>query len=155
MTSLAVRTHETASNCTVALTLAQIGDRWTILILRELFYGASRFEQIHSTLRCPSNLLAERLKRLVDDEIIERSSYKEPGQRTRPAYSLTDRGRQLFPVLVALMQWGDHYLAGDVPPVIAEHSECGGTLRAVLECDHGHRDVSVDEITIRPGPGAL
>ncbi|GAA4821238.1 helix-turn-helix domain-containing protein [Actinomycetospora corticicola] len=151
----ATRTHETASNCTVALTLAQVGDRWTILILRELFYGASRFDQIHSVLRCPRNLLAERLERLVDDEIIERSSYQEPGQRSRPAYGLTDRGRDLFPVLLALMQWGDHYLAGDVPPVIAEHSACGGILHAVLECEHGHHPVSVDEIDIRPGPGAL
>lgn len=155
MTSPAVRTHETASNCTVALTLAQIGDRWTILILRELFYGASRFEQIHSVLRCPRNLLAERLERLVNDEIVERSSYKEPRQRSRPAYGLTDRGREVFPILMALMQWGDHYLAGDVPPVVAEHSACGGALRVVLECERGHRHVSVDEIDIRPGPGAL
>ncbi len=154
MSSPAARTHETASNCTVALTLAQIGDRWTILILRELFYGASRFEEIHSVLQCPRNLLAERLKRLVDDEIVERSSYKAPGQRSRPAYGLTDRGRELFPVLLALMQWGDHHLARDVPPVVAEHSTCGGSVRAVLECEHGHH-VPVDEIDLRPGPGAL
>lgn len=154
MTTPAGRTHETASNCTVALTLAQIGDRWTILILRELFYGATRFEQIHSVLRCPRNLLTERLKRLADDEIVKRSTYKEPLRRSHPAYTLTARGRELFPVLIALMQWGDHHLAGDVPPVVTEHSTCGGTVRAVLECEHGHH-VPVDEIDIRRGPGAL
>lgn len=139
----------------MAQTLAQIGDRWTILILRELFYDASRFEQIHSVLQCPRNLLAERLERLVGDGIVSRTSYQEPGQRSRPAYHLTDRGRDLFPILLALMHWGDHYLAADVPPVIAEHAACGGTLQTVLECDRGHSHVSVKEIDIQPGPGAL
>lgn len=142
-TSLAERTHPAASNCTVALALAQIGDRWTILILRELFYGASRFEQIHSTLHRPGNILAERLKRLVDEEIIERSPYKEPRQRTRRAYSLTDRGRQLLPVLVALMQRGDHYLADDVPPVAGGRCEPSSTASTGTATSRSTRSRSV------------
>jgi len=122
---------------------------------RELFYDASRFEQIHSVLRCPRNLLSERLERLVGDGIVGRTSYREPGQRSRPAYRLTDRGRDLFPILLALTHWGDHYLADDAPPVIAEHGECGGTLRTALECDRCQGPVSVDEVKICPGPAAL
>jgi DNA-binding HxlR family transcriptional regulator len=147
------RTHEDAVNCSVNRTLGVIGDRWTLLILRELFYGASRFDQIHDVLRCPRNLLSGRLDRLVTDGVLERLPYQEPGRRARTAYHLTDRGRELLPILIALLQWGDEHLAESGPPVFAEHAGCGTSLRVVLECEHGHRDIKSEELYLRPGPG--
>ena len=89
------RTHYQASNCSIARTLQVVGEKWTLLILRESFYGATRFEQFHHVLQCPRNLLTERLNKLVDEGILERSEYREPGSRTRHEYRMTETGREL------------------------------------------------------------
>ena len=89
------RTSYQASNCSIARTLQVVGEKWTLLILRESFYGATRFEQFHRVLQCPRNLLSERLHLLVDEGILERSEYREPGSRARKEYRLTDKGREL------------------------------------------------------------
>jgi DNA-binding HxlR family transcriptional regulator len=78
-----------------------VGEKWTLLILRESFYGATRFEQFHSVLNCPRNLLSERLTKLVDEGILERSEYREPGSRARNEYRMTDMGRELVRSLLA------------------------------------------------------
>ena len=91
------RTSYQASNCSIARTLQVIGEKWTLLILRESFYGATRFEQFHTVLNCPRNLLSERLSKLVDEGILERSEYREPGSRARNEYRMTDKGRELVP----------------------------------------------------------
>src|SRR5207244_11440955 len=114
------RTSYQASNCSIARTLQVVGEKWTLLILRESFYGATRFEQFHRVLNCPRNLLSERLTKLVEEGILERSEYREPGSRARNEYRMTDKGRDLMPALLALMQWGDHYTADpEGPPVVA------------------------------------
>jgi DNA-binding HxlR family transcriptional regulator len=150
------RTNYQASNCSIARTLQVLGEKWTLLIIRESFYGSTRFEQFHSVLQCPRNLLSERLTLLVDEGILERSEYREPGSRARMEYHLTDKGLELTPILLAFMQWGDRYQADpDGPPVLARHAHCGKELRVTLTCTGGHEAAGPDDIEIVDGPGAL
>jgi DNA-binding HxlR family transcriptional regulator len=150
------RTSYQASNCSIARTLQVLGEKWTLLIIRESFYGSTRFEQFHSVLNCPRNLLSERLTKLVEEGILERSEYREPGSRARSEYRMTEKGRQLTPILLALMQWGDrHHADPEGPPVLARHAECGKELRVTLTCTSGHEAAGPDDIEIVDGPGAL
>jgi len=129
---------------------------WTLLILRESFYGATRFEQFHHVLRCPRNVLSERLSKLVDEGILERSEYREPGSRTRHEYRMTDRGRELTPILLALREWGDRHKADPAgPPVLARHAGCGKELRVTLQCAAGHEVTGPEDIELVDGPGLL
>lgn len=151
-----VRTSYQASNCSIARTLQVVGEKWTLLILRETFYGATRFEQFHSVLNCPRNLLSERLTKLVDEGILERSEYREPGSRARHEYRMTEEGRELAVALLALMHWGDRHKADPAgPPVVAQHVGCGKDLHLALVCDKGHVMASIDEVEMVDGPGAL
>ena len=150
------RTNYQSSNCSIARTLQVIGEKWTLLILRESFYGATRFEQFHSVLQCPRNLLSERLKKLVDEGILERSEYREPGSRTRNAYHLTDLGRELMPILLALREWGDRHKADPAgPPVLTRHAGCGKEMHLTLTCAAGHVVTTPEEVELVDGPGAL
>jgi DNA-binding HxlR family transcriptional regulator len=150
------RTSYQASNCSIARTLQVLGDKWTLLIIRESFYGATRFEQFHRVLNCPRNLLSERLSRLVEERILDRSEYREPGSRARMEYRLTDKGRELTPILLALMQWGDrHHADPEGPPVVARHAGCGKDLRVTLVCTRGHEAATPEDIELVDGPGAL
>jgi DNA-binding HxlR family transcriptional regulator len=150
------RTSYQASNCSIARTLQILGEKWTLLILRESFYGATRFEQFHRVLQCPRNLLSERLAKLVEEGILERSEYREPGSRARNEYRMTDKGRELTPALLALMQWGDRYQADpEGPPVVARHAGCGKELRVTLVCASGHEATGPDDVELVDGPGAL
>jgi DNA-binding HxlR family transcriptional regulator len=142
------RTSYQASNCSIARTLQVVGEKWTLLILRESFYGSTRFEQFHSVLNCPRNLLSERLTKLVDEGILERSEYREPGSRARHEY--------LTPILLALREWGDRHMADpEGPPVLARHAGCGKELRVTLTCASGHKVAEPDHIELVDGPGAL
>lgn len=150
------RTHYQSSNCSIARTLQVLGEKWTFLIIRESFYGATRFEQFHRVLQCPRNLLSERLALLVDEEIFERSEYREPGKRARHEYKMTDTGRELMYILLALQQWGDRHKADpEGPPVIARHVECGKELHVTFACSDGHVVGDPADIELVPGPGAL
>jgi DNA-binding HxlR family transcriptional regulator len=150
------RTNYQASNCSIARTLQVVGEKWTLLILRESFYGSTRFEQFHRVLSCPRNLLSERLTKLVEEGILERSEYREPGARARNEYRLTGEGRELALALLALQQWGDRHKADpEGPPVVAQHGGCGKDLHVALVCDDGHVVASLDEVALVDGPGAL
>ena len=150
------RTNYQASNCSIARTLQVLGEKWTLLIIRESFYGATRFEQFHRVLQCPRNLLSERLNLLVEEGILERSEYREPGSRARMEYRLTDKGRELMHLMLALQQWGDrHKVDPEGPPVIARHAECGRDLHVTFACSNGHVVTEPDEIDLVDGPGAL
>jgi DNA-binding HxlR family transcriptional regulator len=150
------RTFYQASNCTIARTLQILGDKWTLLIIRESFYGATRFEQFHRVLNCPRNLLSERLNRLVEEKIFEKSQYRDSGSRTRKEYRLTDKGRELRPILLSLMQWGDRYEADpEGPPVIARHAGCGSPLQLKIECAGCHGSIELDDVELVPGPSGL
>jgi len=150
------RTSYQASNCSIGRTLQVLGEKWTLLIIRESFYGSTRFEQFHSVLKCPRNLLSERLAKLVEEGILERSEYREPGSRARHEYRMTDKGRELTPILYSLQEWGDRHMADPAgPPVLTRHAGCGKKLRVTLTCEGGHEVASVDEIEMVEGPGVL
>ncbi len=142
-----------SSTCSVARAVEIVGQPWVLLVLREAFYGLRRFSDMQAHLGVSRSVLAARLDAMVQDGLLERRPYREPGQRERTEYVLTERGRDLYPVIVALRQWGDRHLAGEEGvPVHAEHADCGAPVRAALVCDAGHV-VTADEVQRRPGPG--
>src|SRR3954468_3975625 len=127
------RTNYQASNCSIARTLQVVGEKWTLLIIRESFYGATRFEQFHRVLQCPRNLLSERLTKLVAEGILERSEYREPGSRARNEYRRADPGGELVPSLHALREWGDRHKADPAgPPALPRHVGCGKQVHVAL-----------------------
>jgi DNA-binding HxlR family transcriptional regulator len=142
------RTYE-GQNCSIARALEVVGERWTLLIIRDAFLGLSRFDQFQESLGVAPNVLSDRLNRLVDEGILERRAYSERPPRSE--YRLTKKGRELAVPLLALMQWGDRHLS-DKPPRVARRREDRSKLRAVLV---GRDDqlVSLAEIEIVAGPG--
>ena len=139
--------------CSIAGTLDVIGDRWSILILRDAFRGVRRFDELQRDLGIARNILTDRLQKLVDHGVLMRRPYQ-----TRPAryeYRLTPKGRDLSPALVALMRWGDTWLAGDEgPPLVLTHRECGAPLDQAFVCWSCDTTVTPTQIGSRPGPGA-
>jgi DNA-binding HxlR family transcriptional regulator len=143
-------------NCTVGRTMAILGERWTFVVLREVFNGVRRFDDIRRHCGIPRQVLSNRLALLVDQGILRREPYREPGERARDEYRLTDKGFDLYPVLVAIADWGDRYVADpDGPPVELVHRTCGSAVHAVMECAAGHRVQRPRDLAPRPGPGAL
>jgi DNA-binding HxlR family transcriptional regulator len=132
-----------------------VGEKWTLLILREAFYGVRRFDDFHRAVGCARNILSVRLKTLVDEGILEPRSYHEPGRRPRNEYLLTEKGLDLFPALIALMQWGDRWVADQArPPVEIRHRGCGKPIEVELRCAGGHGALSARDTEASPGPGA-
>ncbi|MBV9817317.1 MAG: helix-turn-helix transcriptional regulator [Solirubrobacterales bacterium] len=125
--------------------------RTAFLLLREAFYGAHRFEEFVQRTEVSEPVAAARLRELVEHGLMERVPYQDPGQRTRSGYRLTQKGAQLFPALVALMDWGDRWAVEDGPRVGLRHSGCGQSVHAVLRCDAKH-DVEAEdlELFLRP-----
>jgi DNA-binding HxlR family transcriptional regulator len=132
-------------NDSISAALEVIGDRWSLLILRAVFRGHHRFGEIRNDLGIASNLLTDRLNALVDHEILLRVPYQE--RPLRHEYRLTDAGRDLSPVLVSIMQWGDlHRSHGDRPTVLI-HAECGAEIENVTRCTACGERVQAQEIT--------
>ncbi|GGF12451.1 winged helix-turn-helix transcriptional regulator [Williamsia phyllosphaerae] len=149
------RSRWSAENCSVKAALGIVGDRWTMQVLREAYYGARRFEQFHAGVGCARTVLTDRLNTLVDHDLMYREPYREPHARQRHEYRLTRAGMELFPAMIALMQWGDRWLAGaDGPPVEVIHQGCGAGVRAELVCSDGHRELTPQRVGPRLGPGA-
>src|SRR3954453_3093027 len=141
-------------NCSIARTVAVLGERWTLVILREAFSRRRRFEDIQRDLGIARNILADRLQTLVAEGILERQAYQQRPKRFE--YRLTDKGRDLYPVLIALMQWGDRYTAGDAgPPVELVHQTCGHVMHPQLVCDPCGEPVDPREVPPQAGPGLL
>ena len=142
-------------NCTIGAALAIVGEKWTFLVLREAFNGVRRFDDIRRRISVPRQILSDRLARLVDEGLLRKVPYREPGQRARSEYRLTEKGLALFPVMVALLEWGNAYAASPAGPVVElRHRDCGAPVRLRLACDEGHEVGSAREITPVPGPGA-
>ena len=155
LTSEPHRAAFSTENCSVARTLALVGEKWTLLLLREAYYGTRRFTDFEARVGLARNLLTARLQTLVDGGLLTRVPYQEPGTRTRHEYRLTDAGRELFPVLVALLQWGDTHLAdADGPAAVLQHRDCGQPVRAVVQCAAGHQPLALRDVRLLPGPGA-
>ena len=139
-------------NCSIARSLELIGERWTILVLREAFLGTRRFDAFQRKLGVARNTLQSRLERLVEAGILKRVLYQERPRRYE--YRLTTKGVDLWPVVVALLQWGDRYAAPAGPPVVLEHKGCGGELDARRRCVRCGAELEPWDVTVRPGPGA-
>ena len=146
------RSNIDTDNCSVGRTLDAIGDRWTLLVLREAFYGVRRFEQMQGNLGIARNILAARLQKLVGEGILERRRYQERPERFE--YRLTRKGLDLYPPLVTLMQWGDTYTAGEAgPPVKLVHKTCGHDADPRLACGHCGEALDAREVRVEAGPG--
>jgi DNA-binding HxlR family transcriptional regulator len=146
--------YETA-NCNIAGALAIVGEKWTFLVLREAFNGIRRFDDMQRRTGAPRQVLSSRLGRLVDEGLLRKEPYRESGQRPRSEYRLTAKGIDLFPVIAALMAWGDkHASAPGGPAVELTHRDCGAHVQLELTCADGHVLESARNITPVPGPGA-
>lgn len=143
------------SNCSVQRALDIVGDRWSLLVLREAFNGVRRFDDIAAHLGISQSVLARRLKTLVDAHVLERAAYRAVGERTRHEYRLTEQGLALFPVITALMQWGDRYLADEAGGAWSvRHRDCGEPVEVVVRCSHDHEALDPFQTRTGPGPGA-
>ena len=125
--------------CSIARALAVVGERWALLVVREVSLGVRRFAEIQAATGAPPAVLSARLKELVEVGVLETRLYQEPGSRARLEYRLTESGRSLQPVLTALKDWGDAHLADERGvPVVTRHVDCGASVHAVLQCEKGH-----------------
>jgi DNA-binding HxlR family transcriptional regulator len=139
--------------CSVAQSLEIIGEWWTLLIVRDAFFGIRRFDDFVERLGISRNVLTNRLDRLVEAEVLARRPYDEG--RGRYDYVLTDKGRALWPVLVALRQWGDEWVLGEGnEPILLEHRTCGHETTAVMACDVCGEHLDVRSVRAIAGPGA-
>ena len=144
-----------AATCAIGAAVAIIGERPTFLVLREVFNGVRRFDDMQRRTGMPRQVLSDRLARLVRDGLLCKVPYQETGKRHRHEYRLTGKGLDLYPVLVALMEWGDRHAVGPAgPPVVLRHRDCGEPVRLQLSCEAGHVLESAREVTPVPGPGA-
>jgi DNA-binding HxlR family transcriptional regulator len=137
--------------CSVARALSVVGDRWTLLILRDCFLGARRFDHFSASLGLSPHLLSTRLGKLVDEGILERRPYRE--QPVRYEYRLTDKGRDLHPVIASLVRWGDRWMAGaDGPPATFVHKTCGHRTTPHLVCSECGEAVGARDLQIHMHP---
>jgi DNA-binding HxlR family transcriptional regulator len=147
------RTSLATFHCSVARTYDVIGEWWTPLIIRDAFFGVHRFEDFQRSLGLARNVLSNRLDRLVAEGIMERQRYEE--HPPRDEYVLTDKGRELFPIIASMMAWGDRWNAGEAgPPLLLIHEACGEPATVSATCDRCGEPMSLANIHPVPGPGA-
>ena len=140
-------------NCTIAQSLEIVGERWTLLVLRETFLGTRRFEDFRERLGIARNILTDRLDRLVGEGILERRPYQERPQRFE--YRLTAKGLDLYEVILALKKWGDRWTTGDEGlPLLLRHNTCGEVFDVSPRCPHCGEEVHARAVTYELGPGA-
>ncbi|PWU62280.1 transcriptional regulator, partial [Micromonospora globispora] len=134
-------------NCTIARAMAILGERWTLVVLREVFNGIRRFDDMRIRTGIPRQVLTNRLATLVEQGVLRREPYREPGSRVRHEYRLTEKGLDLWPVLVAVLGWGDRYLADpDGSPLGVGHRDCGAEVHVELRCAAGHELTSPRDV---------
>jgi DNA-binding HxlR family transcriptional regulator len=139
--------------CPIARSLERVGEWWSILILRDAFLGVTRFDEFQERLGISRNILNARLGTLVDAGVLERVAYSE--HPPRYDYRLTRKGRDLWPVLTAMRQWGDKYAAPDGPPMVMTHAPCGHVSDAVMTCSACGGPFRARDVRTAPGPGAV
>jgi DNA-binding HxlR family transcriptional regulator len=137
-----------ADRCSVVGALDALGDTWSVLVLRELFFGVRRFNDIQADLGISRSVLADRLARLVELGLIRAVPYQEPGTRVRHEYRLTRKGVGLLPMMVALMAWGDEHVNGGEGPARLVDRETGDEVRVELRATNGRR-VEPRDIEVR------
>jgi DNA-binding HxlR family transcriptional regulator len=140
-------------NCSIARALEVIGERWTLLVMREVLLSRRRFEEIRRHTGVASNILSDRLDTLVEHGVLERRRYAEKPEAFE--YRATEKGLELQPVLTTLMGWGDRHMApAEGPPRVFVHTTCDHDTTPRLVCDHCGEAVDARTIRVRPGPGA-
>lgn len=146
------RTSFSSMPCSIARTVDLIGDWWTPLVLREAFFGTKRFDEMQRVLGIGRNVLTERLRRLVDEGLMERQQYSEHPPRYE--YLLTEKGTECFQILVAMMKWGDRWLdKGDGAPLLLRHKKCGEMVKGLLVCEHCGEPLESQDFRLELGPG--
>jgi DNA-binding HxlR family transcriptional regulator len=146
------RTDTSAWPCSIARTADLIGDGWTLLIMREACLGARRFEEFQRTLGVGRNILTVRLNMLVDEGLLSKVPYQE--RPVRREYRLTDKGRDVYPILAVMAAFGDEWLLGnDGPPVVLHHTTCDHDMHAVVTCSECAQPLDIRSVRARPGPG--
>jgi DNA-binding HxlR family transcriptional regulator len=140
-------------HCSVAQCLEVVGEWWTMLIIRDAFLGVTRFDEFQERLGVARNILSQRLTRLVDQGILDKVAYSDHPLRYN--YRLTAKGRDLWPILTAMRQWGDKHAAPDGPPLKLVHKSCGQVSQAVMTCSACGDPLTVRDVQAVPGPGDL
>ncbi len=143
-----------SNECSVHRTLEVIGEKWTLLLIRDAANGVHRFDDFHRHVGLSEAVLSARLLTLVESRIFERREYQQPGQRKRHEYRLSAKGWDLFPALIALMQWGDRHASPDGAPLEVRHKVCRHSVEAVVRCSHDGEILTQYDTRPRPGPGA-
>ncbi|MFD9700947.1 winged helix-turn-helix transcriptional regulator [Lentzea sp. NPDC059081] len=138
--------------CSITRPLVLLGDRWTLLILKESFAGVRRFNMFRAHLGIPRSRLQDRLTRLVEHGVLAR---QQADDGEHPEYRLTRKGHDLYPILMAIRDWGDTHMAPDGPPVHYRHTGCEGEAHTSLECDSCGTRLSAHDVTPEAGPGLL
>lgn len=138
--------------CSIARTLELVGDRWTLLIVRDALRGVRRFDDFRTKLGLAQNVLSDRLSRLTEAGVLERHRYQERPDRYE--YHLTQQGKDLWPALMSMLLWGDRYLAPDGPPLLVTHRDCGGRLTEHLTCAECGASLGYGDVETAPGPGS-
>ena len=144
---MADRTTWTSEQCPIGRSMELIGTRSAMLLMREAYYGTTRFDDFAQRVGITENVAATRLRELTEAGMLRREPYREPGQRTRHEYLLTDMGRDLLPVVLGLFEWGAKYLPARRGAPLMRHADCGADVRVAVTCDEGHA-VPLHEITV-------
>lgn len=138
--------------CSIARSLSVVGDRWTLLVLRESFLGVRRFEELQQRLGMARHRLSDRLARLVEHGVLKKVPYQD--KPPRHEYRLTDKGLDLYPVMLSLVRWGDRWMdQGKGPPVVYRHRVCGHMTQPGQNCSHCGAELKAREVTPMAGPG--
>ena len=147
------RTQFAEMACSIARTLDVIGEPWSPLILRDVYVGINRFDQLQSDLGISRKVLAQRLAWLVEQDILHRRQYSD--RPPRHEYTLTAKGQELCDLLLVMVAWGDRWTAGDAgPPVLHRHHACGETAHAELRCSRCGEPMRATDVDVLPGPGS-
>jgi DNA-binding HxlR family transcriptional regulator len=135
-------------SCALARALEILGERWTLLIVRDAFHGLTRYDEFLKSLGIATNILSTRLQKLVEHSVLERTG-------SRGTYHLTDKGRDLFPVVLTMMAWADRHEQGpDGPEVLIEHTSCGHGAGGSLRCEHCGEAITLGGLRVVPAPGS-
>jgi DNA-binding HxlR family transcriptional regulator len=146
------RTDTSTWPCTIARSASILGDHWNLLIMRQACLGTRRFDDFQTALGTSRNILSQRLSLLVDEGLLARVAYHESPARFE--YRLTDKGRDVYPILAAMAAWGEKWLTGpEGSPLVLHHTTCGHDMRATVVCSECAEPLEVRAVRAEPGPG--
>ncbi len=138
--------------CSLARAISVVGDRWTLVILPDCFMGIRRFDALEKSLGITRHVLADRLKKLVDDGVLYKTPYQQ--KPIREEYRLTEKGLELHPVILALVHWGDKHMVDERgAPIVHVHRKCGQVMQPVTVCSCCNEPVTAKDIRIEVGSG--